>query len=487
MNEDDLVSSVGTQFFHFVAQMGNTGEAQTFITEYSGMLIVVELIVFCICLLVSAFFSGSETALTSMSKLRVKRLFSEGEGAYQKLEPWLKEPNRFLATILIGNNFVNILASVIAAHLCELILLEWFQVTNAVAYGSAMAVAITTFLLLVFGEIVPKTFSKEHAVSISLKVIGPLDTMYKILRPFIGFFVWISNLIIRLTGGREIREVPLLTEDDVRTLIELSEKEGVLEEDEREMIHSIIDFGETYAKEIMTPRVDIQAIQVNLGLEEVRREAICKGHSRIPVYEENLDQIVGILFVKDLLRVENGDRETFNLRNIVRPALFVPKSKKVDDLLQTFQTEKNHMAIVVDEYGLTAGLVTIEDVLEEIVGDIQDEYDQELPDYEIQNDGSILADAKIDLDILSEVLSIEFPEEDVETLGGFISSLLGEVPPAGEKVEFKNHQFIVLESDERKIRRVKIVKLPPHEEPVPGTLSEIMPTDLNEKERSESE
>ncbi|MGC9330019.1 MAG: hemolysin family protein, partial [Candidatus Hinthialibacter sp.] len=341
------------------------------------------------------------------------------------------------------------------ANITDQILSQWFDLSNPYAFGSALAVGVTTFLLLVFGEIVPKTYCKEHAVRVSQLVIGPLDFIYKILRPFISFFVFISNLFISLMGSSKIKEVPLLTEDDVRTLIELSEKEGVLEEEEREMIHSIIDFGDTLVKEIMTPRVDFHVIPVNLTMEEVRREAVSQGHSRIPVYEEDPDQIIGILYVKDLLNEQNGG-EHFNLKKMLRPALFVPKSKRVIDLLETFRKEKNHMAIVVDEYGTTAGLVTIEDVLEEIVGDIQDEYDEEPPEYERQEDGSIEADAKINLDILTEILDIEFPEDDVESLGGFMISVLGDVPPVGAQVDYSNHRFTVMDADERRINRVKI-------------------------------
>ncbi len=431
-----------------------------------------QLLAFAICLFLSAMFSGSETALTSMTKLRIKRLFGENEEGYAKLELWLKKPNQYLATLLIGNNFVNTLASVLAAHICETILIQWFKISNAYAFGSAVAVAVTTFMLLVFGEIVPKTYCKEHAVRISQLVIGPLDWMYRCLRPLIGMFVFISNLFIRLMGGPKIKDVPLLTENDVRSLIELSEKEGVLEEEEREMIHSIIDFGDTLVKEILTPRVDFQVIPCNLTLEEVRKEALSKGHSRIPVYEDEPDKIIGMLYVKDLLMEKNGGEE-FDLKRMLRPALFVPRSKRVIDLLQTFKKEKTHLAIVVDEYGMTAGLVTIEDVIEEIVGDIQDEYDEESPDYERQKDGSIIAEAKINLNELVEILEVNFHEDDVETLGGFLFSLFGDVPTAKESVEFEGYRFTVLEADERRINRVHIEHLVDENNPDSSSSTEI--------------
>ena len=417
---------------------------------------LIEGFVFVLCVILSALFSGSETALTSMTKIRVKRIFSEGEAAYKRLEPWLHDPNRFLATILVGNNFVNILASVLAADLSQ----EWlrqYNISNIVVYGSAVAVAFTTFILLLFGEILPKTFSKERAVKISQAVIGPLDTLYRILRPLIRFFLFFSNTIIRLFGGHAVKELPLLTEEDVIALIEMSEREGVLERDERDMIASIIDFGDRTVKEIMTPRVDFEAIAIDTPMTIVLEESVRSGRSRIPVYENDLDHIVGILYVKDLLAIDRND-PSITLQSIVRPVLFIPNTKKFNDLLTTFRREKTHIALVVDEYGTTDGLVTIEDVLEEIVGDIQDEYDSEPPDYEIQPDGSIIADAKINLDDLEDLLHVEFPDEDVETLGGFINSLMGTVPKVGEEVDFNDLHFTILESDERKICKVKILQ-----------------------------
>ncbi|MDP8242671.1 MAG: hemolysin family protein [Candidatus Hinthialibacter antarcticus] len=420
---------------------------------------LIEGAIFILCLGVSACFSGSETALTSMTKMRVKRLFNEDDPSYHRLESWLHEPNRYLATILVGNNFINIFASVLAANMSERILTTYYNFDNATAWGAAIAVAVTTSTFLIFGEIVPKTYCKEHAVRISQIVIGPLDLIWKFLHPIISVFLFISNNINRLLGAPHVKELPLITEDDVRQLIEMSEKEGVLEQDEREMIHSIIDFGDTLVKDIMTPRVDFQAIPLDLKPSAVRNEAVSVGRSRIPVYEDDLDHIAGILYAKDLLKYDN--EQGVPLKDIVRPTLFVPKTKKVNELLDTFKQEKNHLAIVVDEYGLTAGLVTIEDVLEEIVGDIQDEYDTETPDYETREDGTVIADAKIDLDDLTDVFDVEFPEENVETLGGFVSTLLGRVPEIGEVAEFSNLRFKVLDSDERRVKTIEISTIEP--------------------------
>lgn len=443
-----MISDEPDQYCHLFISSLST------ICEFSSTLIIFEVIIFILCLFLSGLLSGSETALTSMTKLRVKRMFNEEDDSFQKLEPWLHEPNRFLVTILVGNNFVNILGSVISAHLSEQYVL-YLGFSNSLAFSSALAVAVTTFLLLVFGEILPKTLSKEHAVTVSLAVIGPLHLMSKVIAPICYFFIILSNFVIRLIGGHAIKEVPLLTEDDVKTLIEVSEREGVLEPHETEMIASIIDFDERQVKEIMTPRINFKAMPINIPMNELIEEASKYGHSRIPVFENDIDNIVGILYVKDLLKIDVRE-EKVDLKTLIRPAIYIPNTKKMDEVLKMFRLKRTHMAIVVDEYGTTDGLVTIEDLLEEIVGDIQDEYDVEEPEYEFKDDQTLIADAKIDLDDLTRLINTDFHASDVETLGGFITQLTGRVPRRGEQIEFETLRFSILDSDERKISKVKI-------------------------------
>ena len=412
-------------------------------------------------LVLSALFSGSETALTSMTKLRVKSLFSEGDSSYRKLESWLQDPNRYLVTILVGNNIVNVGASILASSIFTRLLATagW---SHTEALGGGLAFGTVTFLLLVFGEITPKTFAKQHAVRISQMVIRPLDVLSRALSPFIIVFLALSNAIIRVMGGETVKKVPLVTAEDVRTLIEVSEKEGLLEQEEREMIHSLIDFGETVVREIMTPRVDIQALEISTRFEEVCKAVVEGGHSRIPVYEGDIDSVVGVLHAKGLLAFLNDSERQWALRDILRPTLFVPKNKKVSDLLQTFRRKRTHLAIVVDEYGCTAGLVTIEDVLEEIVGEIHDEYDQEPPEYQVGRNGEIIANAKVDVDLLKEEFDIDLslPDSEFETLGGFITTYLGDLPAVGDVIRYGSVEMTILEADDRRIKQVKIVRKP---------------------------
>lgn len=420
--------------------------------------------VFLFCLLISAMVSAGESALTSITKLRARRLFHEDDPQYMALERWFENPNRYLVTILACKTAFRIL-SIVVLYLIVMNALDRVEAIPSTPWIIAgITVPLAILIQLIFGEIVPKTWGKENAVSWSRLLMTPLNALGLILSPFVTLMVAVSNPLIRLLGCERINEVPLFTEDDIRTLVEMSEREGVLVDNEREMIHSIIDFGETQVKEIMTPRVDLLAIPIDLDLKSVRDQAIEYGHSRIPVYVEDFDHIAGVLYAKDLLRYDLDDPGV-QLKNVIRPPLFVPRTKMVSELLDTFKKEKTHMALVVDEYGLTAGLVTIEDVLEEIVGDIQDEYDNEPPEYKRLPDGRFEFDAKIDLDIITELLDVEFPEEDVETLGGFLSSQVGHVPEVGEEVTYETLHFTVIDADERRVKRVHLVKLIENDEP----------------------
>lgn len=425
------------------------------------MIELIELTVFASCLLVSGLFSSIETALGSMSKMRIEKLFNEEEPTYQRLQIWQENPNRYLTTLLFAKTFLQIIAAVVAVDLTVRWLDQSAFIANTPLIALSIAALATTLILWLFSETLPKAIGKENALAISIASVGPINVLNKLANPLIQVVLFTANLFMRPFTRSKIDALPLYMEDDVQSLIDMGEKEGVFEEEEREMIHSIIDFGETQVKEIMTPRIDLQTIPIDLDPETARQEAISLGRSRIPVYEEDLDHIAGILYAKDLLKLYNGHQANFQLSDLLRTPLFVSKDKYVSELLDTFKKEKTHMAIVVDEYGLTAGVVTIEDVLEEIVGDIQDEFDQEASEYELHEDGSIIADAKIDLDILAEVMDFRFPEHDVETLGGFLSTLLGRVPKVDEEIDYQSLRFLILDADERRVKRVKIKNTAP--------------------------
>ena len=385
------------------------------------------------------------------------------------LKEWVQNPNRILATLLVGNNIANVGASIVAAYIASQIFPEEKGLASFLAFTG------TTSSLLIFGEIIPKILAKMHFESWAPKVIRPLILLHKPFYPIIWVCLSLSNLVIRIFGGGKNKKEPFMTEDDVKLLIEVSEREGVLEEDERLMIHSIIEFGDTIAKEVMVPRTDMVRLKATAGLKESLELVVGAGHSRIPVYDERIDNIIGVLYAKDLLAywhqthpkaVEkpgelNGLDTQFNLRDLLRPPTFVPETKKLSELLREFQQQRTHIAIVVDEYGGTAGLLTIEDVLEEIVGEIRDEHDNEADRYRIVGENRWDVDARITLSDLEYELKLKLPEgEDFETLSGLISSIAGRVPEVGESIEHEDFRMTVLEGDERHVKRIRLEQLP---------------------------
>ena len=421
---------------------------------------LVQAVAFVILLGCSGFFSGSETALTSMTTWRVKKL---GPSGTNPLHDWLEDPNKYLAILLVGNNLVNIMTAFLAERLT---LALFFPGTQSAlhARATAVAVAITTFALLVFGEFVPKAFCRRHAETISVRVIGLVSRMYYVLYPIIWITETTSGVIFFLLGQGGKREITLLTEEEIRTFIDVGEEDGVLEDEEREMIHSIIDFGDTYAREVMTPRMFIQALEIGANMEEALRIAHDYGHSRIPVYQESMDRIVGILYVKDLLAYMGQPEKPFMLRELIREPHFIPENKRVMELLRELQARKTHIAIVLDEYGGTAGLITFEDILEEIVGEIQDEYDiEEEPMLEVAADGGWVVDARMNLEEFQDEVESKFDARDCDSVGGYVSSLFGHIPLVGEEISSPEFSWKILGGDSRRVTKILARPIVPEE------------------------
>lgn len=364
----------------------------------------------------------------------------------------LDDPQRTLISILIGNMFVNISASSLATYLA---------IKTFGNIGIGIASGIMIFTILVFGEIVPKSLAVANAEAISKRVAKPIEIISTGLFPLIKFFKVIISVLYYFLGKKNVKEKKEITEEDLITLIDAGKDEGVIEEEEKEMIRNIFEFGDTMVKEVMIPRVDMACIPSDTKLGSILKLIKKMGHSRIPVYEETIDNIIGILYAKDLLGIYQQwytSKEKFDLKGIIRKAYFVPENKKIDELLDIFQKDRIQIAIAIDEYGGTAGLVTMEDVVEEVVGEIIDEYDKEIKLFEIAEDNAVIVDAIISIDEINEILNIEIPENDFETLGGFIFDLLGRVPKKGEKIEYQNFQIIIEQVAKNRIRRVKIIK-----------------------------
>jgi gliding motility-associated protein GldE len=413
-----------------------------------------NLIALIILFMLSAFFSGSETALMSVNRIRIKELANQGDKKAETVENLLENHTRLLTTILIGNNLVNIAASAIATSLA----IDFFG-----NKGVGIATGIVTFIVLVFGEITPKAIGNKRAVKYSKLVAPYLYWLERIIAPVISLFEFIIRIVV---GEGNLLSTSFLSEEEIRRFVNVSEEEGVIKRTERKMINSIFEFDDTSVREVMVPRIDMFCISEDMELDEVVKRAVDMGYSRIPVYKETIDRIVGLLYVKDLLQLLTTEEKKVFLTDLMRPAYFIPESKKINELLTEMKKRKVHMAIVLDEYGGTAGLITIEDLLEEIVGDIQDEYDLEPRQIEFVNENTILVDARVSIDELNELLPEPLgDEENYETISGFILYHLGYLPREGEKLEFNNLSINIEEIGQNRIEKVKITSDKPFEGP----------------------
>ena len=422
--------------------------------------IVFRIILFFILIAVSAFLSGSEAAFFSLSKEMIDRLKESASKSSQRIVYLLKQPRHLLMTILVGNTIVNIAAAMIAA-LLMVQLSESLQIFQKVALIAV--VIIVTQVLLVFSELSPKIFAVKNAFKFALAASIPLIIIRFILYPIV---ILLNNFPILISGLMATQVTKrLFSKEELKTLIEVSEEKGALEEDEKEMIHSIFELSKTTVKEIMVPRIDIVCVDKNIPLHELIDIIKSKGHTRIPLYDEKVDNILGVIHAKELLLFINDPGQKVDLISLAKPALFIPESKLIDELLKDFQIEKQHMAIVVDEYGGTAGLITLEDVIEEIVGEIQDEYDSEKPLFKEISENQFLVNAKIDLDVLNDELDIELPvDKTYESLGGFIFNLIGSVPEKKQEIVFGSYKFIIEKVDRNRILEVLLIKPAPSEE-----------------------
>jgi len=395
-------------------------------------------------LFLSAFFSSSEIALISLNKLDVRHLLEKrrkGAGTIARLK---KDPHRLLINIAIANNIVNIFA----ASFATAVSIKLFG-----SYGVGIATGVMTFLVLTFGEIIPKTLATRNAESIALSVAKPIYIIGIIITPLIKFFDGITHLITK--GGKDEK----VTEEEIKTLITMGEEEGAIEKVEKEMIHNIFTFNDIDAWEVMTPRTEILALDIKTEIKEVISTIKNTGFSRIPVYEDMIDNIKGILYVKDLLPYINHKKPRIKLNEIIRPAFFIPRNKRIDNLLKEFQNRKNHMAIVVDEYGGIEGVVTLEDLLEEIIGEIYDEDDIiERPIRKIDNK-TFLVKGSTELDLVNRKLKLHLKElEESTTIGGLILDTLGRIPKKGERINLNKAIAIIEKTEQQRIDEIRLIK-----------------------------
>lgn len=421
-----------------------------------------------VLVLLNAFFSGSEIALISLNDKIIKKQAEEGDKKAKQLYSFLSEPSRFLATIQIGITLAGFLASAFATEsfvddLTGLLVKTGLPISESVIRSVSLVVItiILSYFTLVFGELIPKRLAMQKAENLANLAVGPLMFLSRVTNPFVRFLTVSTNFFIKIFGGNPAGgDDEKVTEEEIRMMMEVGEERGVIQDSEKEMIDNIFEFDNKHVSEIMTHRTDIDGIPVDSDLEYVLYVMNRDKYTRVPVYSENLDNIVGILHVKDLLEYTQNNAKDFSLEKITRSAYFVPESKRTDELFKEMQKNKVHLAVVIDEYGGTAGIVTIEDLLEEIVGNIFDEYDIEQKDIEYLENDTYVFDGAISLDRVEEVLDEELPADDFDTLGGFILKLLGRIPKVDEKpvVQYENIVFRVTEMEGMRIAKVQASK-----------------------------
>jgi putative hemolysin len=417
----------------------------------------VEMFVLFVLVLLSAFFSLSETAITSVSRLKIRHFASQKLKGAKALFRLRENPSRLLSTVLIGNTIVNISASSLATSIVI------FHMEKMGFGGISLAVGISTglvtLLLLIFGEITPKTIAIKNADRLSLVTAPYIYILSIVLQPVIILLTIVSTPLIWIFGARIPASGPFISKEEIKLLLDVSEKDGGLRAEERRMISSIFEFGSTIAREVITPRPDIVAIEVNEPVEKLAQLMQDTGHSRIPVFEGSLDNMLGVVYAKELLKLVGACGPGVTLRDFLRPLLFIPETKKVNDLLHQMQAARTHIAVIVDEYGTTVGIITIEDLMEEIVGEIHDEFEKEEPAFHQLDKNIWEADARLTVSDANKQLGIDIPDGEYDTISGFVSSLLGKVPVVGDTVKYDDLSMSVERVHKRRIARVKIIKL----------------------------
>jgi putative hemolysin len=455
---------------------------------------VVDLGVVVLLILVGGFFAASEIALITVKRHRLTQLAEDGNRAARTAQRLTEDPSRFLATIQIAITFLGFLAGAAGAQAFSgylAALIDDIPISLIANAANTIAFVIVTLAIalasIVIGELVPKTLALNFPERLALAVAAPISFIQSLLRPIVWFVTRISAVLVRLLGGKEKPQGGYLSTEELKLLVETGSEQGGIEEEEKEMIHGVIELGDKAVHEVMVPRIGIRAINVDDPLDEVLEMIVRAGHSRLPVFEDSLDNIVGILYAKDLLPYLKGNGQTngtIDIRKLVRPPVYVPESKPVDDLLHEMQVAKRHIAIVVDEYGGTSGLVTMEDVVEEIVGEIVDEYDTEVEmveDLSTDTEIAFRLDGRVSMDDLRDLFDLsddDEPDEDAyDTVGGFVVHRVGRIPLPGAEVPFRDDVRIMVEvAESRRVAKV-IVSRPRREEDGNGEEAEPVETE----------
>ena len=408
-----------------------------------------RIVILVICLMFSALFSASETALMSLGKFELQQMLDNKIKGGRQLKKLMRDPGKLISGILIGNNMVNIGASSLMTSLA----IDVFGNT-----GVGIATGVMTLLILVFGEITPKQLAARNAAGLSLKLAPFISAVLTLMTPVIFLLNSITGFIVGLFGGDDDRDKPDITEAELKTIINVSQREGVLESGDTEMIHNIFDFRSSKVGEAMVTRTDVTAIPVDTPFDEMIQIINESQYSRIPVYEGNMDHVVGILYVKDLLTLKPGEIEDFDLRNYMRKPAFTYEFKPIKELFAEMRAEKTHIMVVLNEYGGTEGIITIEDLVEEIVGDIEDEYDTDNQEVLAVGPGEYLISGTLKLNDVNKLTGLNLTSGDFDTIAGFLIGELDRIPTVGETIEIENIRFTIELIERNRIETIRMLK-----------------------------
>lgn len=424
--------------------------------------IIIEFLIIFILILLNAFFAASEMAIVSTNKTKVILLANDGNTKADLLLKLLDEPGRFLATIQVGITLAGFLASASAATSISEYLSEFIKRFNVPA-GEEISLIVVTLMLsyitLVMGELFPKRIALQYSEAIAMFAVKPIMFVSKITHPFVKLLTSSTNLLVRIFKVDSENLEEKVSEEEIRMMISVGEETGVFNETEKEMIDGIFKFDDTLAKEIMTPRPSVFTIDINTPVNELVDLVIEEQYSRIPVYEDDVDNIIGILYMKDLFKSVRKDHlNNYDIRSLLRPAYFVPETKNIDTLFKELQSTKNHMAVLIDEYGGFSGIVTIEDLIEEVMGNIFDEYDESQESIMEIDKNTYIIDGLIPIDDVNERFNLKLPSDRFDTIGGFVVNLLGSIPTEEEDqtVEFENITFKIEKVEERRIEKLRM-------------------------------
>ncbi len=409
------------------------------------------LVAVAVLIVVAAFLAMAETGLTRTNRIKALSMIEEKRRGANALLRLVEHPDQFLNPVL----FLLLLCHLVAATLIGVVAERQLG-----AWGVVAATAFEVVVIFVIAEAVPKTFAVQHPERAALVVAPVVSAIVRFppVRIVARGLIVLSNVIV---PGKGLKEGPFVSEEELLAMADVAVEEDVIQREERQLIHSIIEFGDTLVREVMVPRPDMVSVEARASVADVMEVVMAAGYSRIPVYEQGIDDIAGLVYAKDLMRATRDGRSDEAVRGFVRPARFVPETKRVAELMPEMQHEKAHMAVVVDEYGGTAGLVTLEDLIEELVGEIVDEYDVEEAKVEPLANGDVRVNARMPIDEINELLSVEFPQGDWDTVGGLVFNLLGHVPVEGESVEYDGRRLCAERVQGRRIGRVRISKLEP--------------------------